>query len=170
MKETFRRLWPYLWRYRRGLALGLAALVLKDLAGAAQPLVIKSAIDSLTGGVRLNAVVQFALLLVALAAVKGIFQYWMRVILIGISRDIEYDLRNDLFRHLDRALAGLLRAHAHRRHHGARHQRPERRAHDARPGHHVLDRDHAHLPAGHRRHALGGLAADACSRCCRRRW
>ena len=36
----------------------------------------------------------------ALAAVKGLFQFWMRVILIGISRDIEYDLRNDLFRHL----------------------------------------------------------------------
>ena len=32
--------------------------------------------------------------------VKGLFQYWMRVIIIGISRDIEYDLRNDLFRHL----------------------------------------------------------------------
>jgi len=32
--------------------------------------------------------------------VKGLFQYWMRVIIISISRDIEYDLRNDLFRHL----------------------------------------------------------------------
>jgi ATP-binding cassette, subfamily B, multidrug efflux pump len=43
---------------------------------------------------------RYAALLVALAAVKGLFQYWMRVIIIGISRDIEYDLRNDLFRHL----------------------------------------------------------------------
>ncbi len=100
MKETFLRLWPYLRRYRGGLALGVAALVLKDLAGAAQPLIIKRAIDALTGGVRLNAVLQFALLLVGLAAIKGIFQYWMRVVIIGISRDIEYDLRNDLFQHL----------------------------------------------------------------------
>jgi ATP-binding cassette subfamily B multidrug efflux pump len=100
MKETFRRLWPYLRRYRRGLALGLAALVVKDLAGAAQPLVIKSAIDSLADAVRLNTVIRFMLLLMGLAAVKGIFQYWMRVVIIGISRDVEYDLRNDLFHHL----------------------------------------------------------------------
>ncbi len=46
--------------------------------------------------------VRFALYLVGLALVKGVFQFWMRVILIGISRDIEYDLRNDLFRHLAR--------------------------------------------------------------------
>ena len=43
---------------------------------------------------------RFAGYLVGLALLKGIFQFWMRVILIGISRDIEYDLRNDLFRHL----------------------------------------------------------------------
>ena len=35
-----------------------------------------------------------------LSVVKGIFQYWMRVILIGLSRDIEFDLRNDLFSHI----------------------------------------------------------------------
>jgi ATP-binding cassette subfamily B multidrug efflux pump len=37
---------------------------------------------------------------VLLSVVKGIFQYWMRVILIGLSRDIEFDLRNDLFSHI----------------------------------------------------------------------
>ena len=45
---------------------------------------------------------RFAGYLVGLALLKGIFQYWMRVILIGISRDIEFDLRNDLFAHLIR--------------------------------------------------------------------
>jgi len=44
--------------------------------------------------------VRFALFLVGLALLKGVFQFWMRVIIIGISRDIEYDLRNDLFAHL----------------------------------------------------------------------
>jgi ATP-binding cassette subfamily B protein len=38
------------------------------------------------------------LALVALAT--GFFRFWMRWILIGVSRDIEYDLRNDLFQHL----------------------------------------------------------------------
>lgn len=100
MKETLRTVRPYLWRYRAGLALGLAALLLKDVAAAAMPLMIKGAIDSLTAGFGARRLLLFAGYLVALSLIKGVFQFWMRVILIGISRDIEYDLRNDLFRHL----------------------------------------------------------------------
>ena len=40
--------------------------------------------------------------MLAIALVKAIFQFWMRWILIGISRDVEFDLRNDLFAHLER--------------------------------------------------------------------
>ncbi len=87
-------------RYRRGLVLGMGSLVLKDVFGASIPLVIRSAIDSLTAGRPFSVVLRFALLLAAVSLVKGVFQYWMRVILIGISRDIEYDLRNDLFARL----------------------------------------------------------------------
>jgi ATP-binding cassette, subfamily B, multidrug efflux pump len=100
MWESLRTVRGYLWRYRAGLALGLGALVLKDVAGAVQPLVIRAAIDTLSHAFGLSRLLRFAALLVGLAAVKGMFQYWMRVIIIGISRDIEYDLRNDLFRHL----------------------------------------------------------------------
>jgi ATP-binding cassette subfamily B protein len=89
-----------LWRYRSGLALGLGALILKDLFYAAQPIIIGTAVDSLTREFSLVRLFWFAGGLVALSALKGLFQYWMRVIIIGISRDIEYDLRNDLFRHL----------------------------------------------------------------------
>ena len=102
MLDTARRLWPYYRRYRRGLALGFGALVLKDLAGAGLPLLIRGGIDALTGGSALRVVVNFCALLVLLSGVKSLFQYWMRVILIGISRDIEYDLRNDLFGQLTR--------------------------------------------------------------------
>jgi ATP-binding cassette subfamily B protein len=100
MRRAFTKLAPYLLRYRKGLALGFGALVLKDLFAAAQPLVIGFAIDSLMRGFALSRLLMFAGVLVVLSAIKGLFQYWMRVILIGISRDIEYDLRNDLFRHL----------------------------------------------------------------------
>ncbi len=100
MLESFRTLWPYMRRYRRGLVLGMGSLVLKDVFGASIPLVIRSAIDALTSGRPWNVVLRFSLLLAAVALTKGVFQYWMRVILIGISRDIEYDLRNDLFTHL----------------------------------------------------------------------
>src|ERR1700690_436713 len=100
MWESLRTVKAYLWRYRKGLALGLGALVLKDFAGAAQPLAIRAAIDALSHKYGLGRLLSFAGVLIGLAAVKGLFQYWMRVIIIGISRDIEYDLRNDLFRHL----------------------------------------------------------------------
>jgi ATP-binding cassette subfamily B protein len=100
MKAAARRLWPYLRRYRRGLLAGFGALVLKDIAAAGQPLLIKAGIDSLTRGFTLRFLLGTCAALVLLSALKGLFQYWMRVILIGISRDIEYDLRNDLFGHL----------------------------------------------------------------------
>src|SRR5579864_5747896 len=100
MGESFRTLWPYLRRYRRALALGMSSLVLKDLAQVAGPLLIRSAIDSFTAGRPFAVIFRLALLLAGIALFKSFFQFWMRVILIGISRDIEYDLRNDLFAHL----------------------------------------------------------------------
>jgi ATP-binding cassette subfamily B multidrug efflux pump len=100
MREILRPIWPYFRRYRAGLTLGFGALALKDAAAALTPLLIREAVDALTLGFRLERLVWFSLALVGLTAVKGLFQYWMRVILIGISRDIEYDLRNDLFARL----------------------------------------------------------------------
>jgi ATP-binding cassette subfamily B multidrug efflux pump len=102
MKEALKTLGPYLWRYRRGFGLGMGSLVLKDILGTVMPLIMKSGIDSLNHGFSINTVLWFAALLVGVSALKGVFQYWMRVILIGISRDIEYDLRNDLFANLVR--------------------------------------------------------------------
>ncbi|MBV8904876.1 MAG: ABC transporter ATP-binding protein [Acidobacteriia bacterium] len=95
--ETLR---PYLWRYRWGMFTGLLCLVIKDFASAAQPLMIGGAVDALTRSLRSGLFARYAAYLVGLSVIQGIFQYWMRVIIIGISRDIEYDLRNDLFRHL----------------------------------------------------------------------
>jgi ATP-binding cassette subfamily B protein len=86
--------------------LGFLFLILKDLAQAVQPLMIRAAVDTLARTVRGleggSAFVRYSAYLVGLALLKGIFQYWMRVIIIGISRDIEFDLRNDLFHHLVR--------------------------------------------------------------------
>jgi ATP-binding cassette, subfamily B, multidrug efflux pump len=100
MWKSLATLRPYLWRYRSGMTVGMLCLVIKDVAQAAQPLMIRGAIDSITKSIGSSAFVRFAGYLLALSVVKGIFQYWMRVIIIGISRDIEFDLRNDLFGHL----------------------------------------------------------------------
>ncbi|MEP7365982.1 MAG: ABC transporter ATP-binding protein [Acidobacteriota bacterium] len=96
-----------LWRYRRGLGVGLAALLLKDLFGALLPLAIKAGVDSLTQGFALSKLLWFTGAMLALSAVKGVFQYIMRVRIIGVSRDVEYDMRQELFAHLMRLDAGF---------------------------------------------------------------
>ncbi|HYW45237.1 MAG TPA: ABC transporter ATP-binding protein [Bryobacteraceae bacterium] len=97
MWEALATVRKYLWRYRWMLALGFGCLILKDLAQAGQPLMIRGAVDALTGGDGSRAFLRFAGFLLVLALFKGVFQYGMRVVLIGISRDVEYDLRNELF-------------------------------------------------------------------------
>jgi len=107
MKSAAQFLWPYLARYRRGFVLGFGALIAKDLLGVAIPLVMRSAIDSLTSGAALRILLTMCGVLLAVQLVKGLFQYWMRLILIGISRDVEYDLRNQLFARLVTLDAGF---------------------------------------------------------------
>ena len=70
------------------------------------PWVLKFAIDDLAGGVTFAKLRYYALLLLVLAAVSGMFRFLMRRIIIGASRDIEYDLRNDFFAHLQRLSLG----------------------------------------------------------------
>ena len=98
--NLFRTLVPYLRLHRVRFAWGMSALLLKDVAAVVLPLLIRGAIDALTEKRPLQVVFLFAGSLVLVCLLKGVFQYWMRVILIGVSRDIEYELRNDLFAHL----------------------------------------------------------------------
>jgi len=65
------------------------------------PLLIKRIIDDLNHGVTHGKLLTWCWLLIAVAAGKGIFQFLTRWVVIGISREIEFDLRNDLFRHLE---------------------------------------------------------------------
>ena len=96
-RTVLQRCWPYLRHYKRGLILGFGALVLKDVAAACMPLLIREGIDAITANLSFMTVLKFAGWMLALSAVRGFFQYWMRIILIGISRDVEYDMRNDFF-------------------------------------------------------------------------
>jgi ATP-binding cassette subfamily B multidrug efflux pump len=93
---------PYLFRYKKAYVLGFIALVLAQAVRVTLPLIIKACIDSLSRGVTRDGLLFYAGLLLTVALVQGVFQFWMRWILIGISRDVEYDVRNDLFTHLMR--------------------------------------------------------------------
>ena len=61
------------------------------------PWVLKFAIDDLSQGLTFDKVRLYGGLLFVLAAVGGFFRFLMRRIIVGASRDFEYDLRNDFF-------------------------------------------------------------------------
>ena len=105
MLKRLRPLKPYLARYRRRYTVGLACLIIVQAVGIVPPLLIKAAIDAMSARVSSGKLLFYAAILLGIALGKAFFQFWMRWILIGISRDAEYDIRNDLFRHLMRLSA-----------------------------------------------------------------
>src|SRR6201985_2506666 len=111
MLATLRPLFPYLRRYRRDFIWGGLAAVISNVIWIFFPQVIRIAIDDLNHGVTRQKILHYAALIVAVSLSKGVFLFLTRWIIIGISRDIEFDLRNDLFRHLEKQSAGYYAEH-----------------------------------------------------------
>lgn len=105
MPASFREissLRKYLLQYRHEYLKGFFFLFLSSLFTLFIPRMIKEAIDSLQGGIKPGFLLSLAGIIVFLALLQGVFKFWMRDILIGLSRHIEYLLRNDFFIHLER--------------------------------------------------------------------
>jgi ATP-binding cassette, subfamily B, multidrug efflux pump len=122
--EHLRHLVPYVTRYKGMVALGLLALTSMGLVGALPQLIIGTIVDCLKGSpqplatlagtsrailrplfsvyapLSRHALGIYCLILVVAMLLKGFLSFWSRWILIGISREIEYDLRNDLLARL----------------------------------------------------------------------
>ncbi len=101
MLGELRPLYSYMRRYRWGYVQGTLACVITNIVAVQFPRVLGMAVDRINKGTTVKLVLVFALILVAISLIKGIFLYAQRWILIGISREIEFDLRNDLFRKLE---------------------------------------------------------------------
>ena len=99
--KSLRPLLPYVKRYRRGYAFGTFCVFLHNGIWVLFPLVLGKASDDLNQGVTRHKLLVYAGLLLAIAVTKGIFQFLTRWVVIGVSRDIEFDLRNDLFERLE---------------------------------------------------------------------
>ncbi len=99
--ENLRPLFPYMRRYRRGFLLGGFFAVCSNTIWVLFPEAIRRAVDDMTKHLSYKGVLFYAGILLAVALSKGIFLFLTRWVLIGISREIEYDLRNDLFRVLE---------------------------------------------------------------------
>ena len=111
MSELASKIYPYLFRYRYRFAVGAVFLVLTTAINLIAPWVLKLAIDHLTphmGLTGIDAVPNgpalgfYAGSLVGIAIGGGLCRFFMRRIIIGASREIERDLRNDFFSHLQR--------------------------------------------------------------------
>ena len=107
MFERLKPLFPYMRRYTRGYVWGGICAIFTAGIWTLFPKVIGTAVDDLNHGVTQRKILLYAGLLVGISIVKGFFLFWTRWILIGISRDIEFDLRNDLFRQLEKQPAAF---------------------------------------------------------------
>jgi ATP-binding cassette subfamily B multidrug efflux pump len=101
LPKSLRPLFPYLRKYRGSYFIGTICVFINNGVWILFPLVLRHAVDGLQGGVTREKLLTYSLELMGVAAIKGIFQFLTRWIVIGISREIEFDLRNDLFQHLE---------------------------------------------------------------------
>jgi ATP-binding cassette, subfamily B, multidrug efflux pump len=101
MLRDMQPLLGYMRRYRWGYVWGTLSCVITNIIWVQFPAVLGNAVNKIEHGTTRNEVLLLAGLLVLISLAKGVFLYTQRWVLIGISRDIELDLRNDLFRKLE---------------------------------------------------------------------
>jgi ATP-binding cassette subfamily B protein len=89
-------------RYRRAFSIGFVCVIIATSISTGGPWVLKYAIDDLSQGLTFEKIQLYGVLLFVLAAVGGVFRFLTRRIIIGASRDFEYQLRNDFFSALQR--------------------------------------------------------------------
>ena len=102
---------PFFARYRRKLFLGLGAILASVVIGLGAPIVIGRAVDAFMAEVGFRSLATYGLALIAITAGSGVFSFLQRLILVTMSRDVEYDLRNDYFAHLERQPPSFFHAH-----------------------------------------------------------
>ena len=110
--HKLRPLLPYFLPYRLSLAGGMTAIVFQASIGLLAPLVVGWAVDVLREEVSWTTLLRFALLLLGVTLAQGFFQFAQRLILVRMSRHIEYDLANDYFGQLERLDSDFYQKHA----------------------------------------------------------
>ncbi|MFM7267169.1 MAG: ABC transporter ATP-binding protein, partial [Cyanobium sp.] len=96
----------YLRPHRREVLLGAAALVVVNLLGVTLPLLVRQAVDGLHSGFAIADVLRGASLIMALATVMGLVRLWSRMLVFGVGRQVEADLKQGIFDHLLRQEPG----------------------------------------------------------------
>jgi ATP-binding cassette subfamily B protein len=86
--------------HRRIVLMGAVSLVVVNLLGVSLPLIVRNAVDALHGGFALSDVLRKAGLIIALATVMGLVRLWSRILVFGVGRQVEADLKQRIFDHL----------------------------------------------------------------------
>ena len=97
-----KRLLHYFARYKMSLLIGGLCVVGSAVFSLLKPLIIGNAVNELSTAMSRGTLIRYGLMLVGAAAIEGIFLYAQRWIIIGASRHIEFDMRNDFYEHLQR--------------------------------------------------------------------
>jgi ATP-binding cassette subfamily B protein len=105
--NALKRLLPYLKPYRAQIILGAIVVLFNNSLTALEPWLLKLAVDSFGKNASLPLLGKYATLIVAVALVAGVLRFYLRKILIGVSRHVELDMRNDIFAHLQRLPAAF---------------------------------------------------------------
>jgi len=96
----FARIFPYYRKHRRELILGFLCLPFNMGLALLIPIVIGKAIDAIKTDPENVVLFHYVALLLALAALMGLFKFGMRRWIVGVSRKVESELKGDLFKHL----------------------------------------------------------------------
>ena len=100
--RSLRRLLPYYRPYWRSVVTGIVLIITSAAFASAGPWFLRHAIDGIRAGAPLKSIWLLAAAMIGVSLIGGVGRFWMRELLNGMSRWVEYDLRNDLFRNLER--------------------------------------------------------------------
>lgn len=100
--KSLLKLNKYFLRYKFKLFLGFIFILCSNAAQVYIPLILKDSIDALQANISYNQIVEYAALIVIVAIISGIFRFLIRITIIITSRKIEFDLRNDLWKHIQK--------------------------------------------------------------------
>lgn len=92
----------YFWRYKLKLSLGILFILLSNIAQVYIPILLKDSIDLLKNDISKEVLLKHAMLIVAVALIAGFFRFLIRTTIIIVSREIEFDLRKDFWKHIQK--------------------------------------------------------------------
>ncbi|HLM57489.1 MAG TPA: ABC transporter ATP-binding protein [Pyrinomonadaceae bacterium] len=109
--NDLRKFARYFRPYKASLFAGILCIFLSVVVGLLVPLIVGRAVDDLGAGVTWGKVTRYALIILAVSAVSGVFLFLQRRILIGMSRHVEYDVRQDFYATVQRQPLSFFHAH-----------------------------------------------------------